>query len=290
MNGCIFLISYRKQLLHTCLKCLNQNFNFRHLYPIYILYHGNIYDDENFRLNIYNIDRNVKFTFVKVPCKTPDNIEEKDMFYNLQDNQYAKQFGKNRIGYLHANYVWNNFMNMAIFDKYDYVMRIDDDSWFKKKIDIDFFSVLERKSYFFGSGFTWNNFNTNHLETRYNLFSWIQKYVNENGYIVKNEQLHKSLNLECNNEYFHKLKWSCGNLNVYNMKLFRTDEWKKYNKGFNDIGGGYKYRWGDIEVIGLYCYIHFENALYDFNLTKGDLYSPQLPKTYKIKSSNYPIT
>jgi len=48
---------------------------------------------------------------------------------------------------------------------------------------------------------------------------------------------------------------------------------------FNDIAGGYRYRWGDCEVIGLYAYMHLDNPLIDFDLRNKNLYSPQLPNT-----------
>ena len=54
--------------------------------------------------------------------------------------------------------------------------------------------------------------------------------------------------------------------------MFKTDSWKKWNQAFNDLGGGYLYRWGDIEVIGLYAYIFLEKPLYDFRLIEQKLY------------------
>ena len=52
LNGCIFLISARKNLLKICLTLLERNYNHRFNYPIHIFYHGNKYDDINFRKSI----------------------------------------------------------------------------------------------------------------------------------------------------------------------------------------------------------------------------------------------
>ena len=59
--------------------------------------------------------------------------------------------------------------------------------------------------------------------------------------------------------------------------MFETESWKTYNNEFNKIAGGYKYRWGDCEVIGLYSYIYLSNPLKNFDLRSKNLYEPQLP-------------
>ena len=57
------------------------------------------------------------------------------------------------------------------------MMRIDDDSWFKKEIPFDFFEELDNRNGYFGTGFTWNHFSSGHMDTRYGLFKWIKNYV-----------------------------------------------------------------------------------------------------------------
>ena len=62
------------------------------------------------------------------------------MFWNLP-NAYAANFGRQRLGYLHANHFWNNFMNYSELDEFDYMMRIDDDSWFNRRLCDDIPSI-----------------------------------------------------------------------------------------------------------------------------------------------------
>lgn len=162
-NGCICLISARKCMLNTCLTCLDKNYNTKYNYPILIFYHGNIYDDINFRNSIESINNKTRYSFHKIEQNIPEHLSEKDMFWNLQNNDYAKNFGKKRLGYLHANYFWNNFMNFEELKKFDYIIRIDDDSWFKSSITFDLFEELDTKGGYFGTGFTWNHFGPNHL-------------------------------------------------------------------------------------------------------------------------------
>ena len=281
-NGCIFLISARKSLLKTCLEYLNKNYNYQFNYPILIFYHGTKYDDIQFQESIKSINSNTKYSFHKIEAKIPEHLSEKDMFWNLPNNNYAKGFTKNRLGYLHANYFWNNFMNFKELENFDYLIRIDDDSWFKNKIDFDFFKKLDENNCYFGTGFTWNSFGPNHLQTRYNLFNWIKNYVEKYNINVKNRQLKESLDGEIDNKLFHTLDWNLGNLNVYNIKMFKTKEWEQYNYEFNKIAGGYKYRWGDIEVIGLFAYIHLDKPLLNLDLKTKDLYDVKLPNTKLI--------
>ena len=118
-KGCIFLISARKKQLKDCLKFLDQNYNKKFKYPILIFYHGNLYDNERFRNSIRSINLKIEYRFHKIVSKLPANINEKDLFWNL-DNPYAKSF-KGRLGYLHANYFWNNFMNFKELNGFDYL-------------------------------------------------------------------------------------------------------------------------------------------------------------------------
>lgn len=278
MKPCIFLISARGNLIEQCLKLLDTNYNRRYNYPTLIFYHGDRYEDPKIRTAISSINDNTEYRFHKIEAKIPDHISEKDLFWNLNNN-YARNFGRKRIGYLHANYFWNNFMYYPELSEFDYMMRIDDDSWFKGNIDFDFFEEINKRKGFFGTGFSWNNFSPSHLQTRHGLFNWIRDYVNRYNVNVKNKQLAESLKGEVDNELFHTLKWNCGNCNIYNRKMFENAEWSQYSKAFNKLAGGYRYRWGDCEVIGLFAYMYLDNPLIDFQIRSSGIYEPQLPNT-----------
>ncbi len=286
-KGCIFLISARKYLLKDCLKYLDQNYNKKFNYPILIFYHGNIYNNKIFRNSIRSINQNTEYRFHKIESKLPSNIKVEDLFWNL-DNPYARNF-KGRIGYLHANYFWNNFMNYKELSDFDYLMRIDDDSWFKEKIDFDFFEELDNKKAFYGTAYTWNHYTESQKNTRINLYIWINEYIKKNKLVVKHKQLRDSLKGEKDNNLFHTLNWSCGNCNIYKKKMFQSANWKRFNKEFNKIAGGYRYRWGDCEVISLYAYIHLNPALIDFDLRSKKIYEPQLPDTKMVLDRKFHI-
>ena len=64
-NGCIFLISARKNILQRCLTYLDNNYNNQFNYPILIFYHGIKYDDIDFRKSIENINIKTKISRCK---------------------------------------------------------------------------------------------------------------------------------------------------------------------------------------------------------------------------------
>lgn len=276
-KGCIFVIAIRKKLLEKTVRDLNKYYNSKYKYPFLVFYHGDTFDDSDYREKMISNNPEFPIIFHKIGYKIPDQLEEKDLFWNRQNN-YARSFGKGRVGYLHANYFWNNFMNYQELSDYDYLHRIDDDSWFKKEVPFDLFEELDNRNGYFGSALTWNHFNQNHLDVRENLFEWIKYYVEKYNVNVKSEQLKESLNGPTNNIIFHTLRWSAGNCNIYNRKMFEMPEWKQYNKEYNDSCGGYRYRWADQEIIGLFAYIHLDNPIVDFNLKEMGIYQGKNPE------------
>ena len=282
-KGCIFLISARKSLIRECLFLLNENYNKKFRYPILIFYHGNLYDDLKFRESIRSINSKVEYRFHKLKAKIPSNLKTKDLFWNLE-NKYARKF-RGRIGYLHAITFKINFINYEQFNEFDYLMVIDDDSWFKRKIEIDLFEELDKNKGLFGTSHMWKNSTERAINTRVNLFNWTKSFIKQNKLVVKDNKLRESLNGDVDNKSFHSLEWNSGNCNVFNRKMFDTDSWKKFNQEFNKIAGGYRYRWGDCEIFGIYSYIFLDPSVMNFNLKGRGLYESQLPGTEFILSN-----
>ena len=127
------------------------------------------------------------------------------------------------------------------------------------------------------------------MNTRINLFNWTKDYLKKEAIKVKDKKLRESLNGNVDNLLFHSLEWNSGNCNIYNRRMFETDSWKKFNKRFNKIAGGYRYRWGDCEIFGIYTYIYLKPSIINFNLQAKGLYEPQLPNTEFVLSKKEEI-
>ena len=126
-NACINILSSRKRCLPHCLKSLYDNWNHKFDYPVYVHYFDDIYDDSNYRDLIWrNVSKNIHFR--SIPYKTPDFLNEEELFYNRRDIQYVRAgFGVGRKGYLHMCHFFNNLFEYpnTEFHKYDYMLSID---------------------------------------------------------------------------------------------------------------------------------------------------------------------
>ena len=279
-NAAIYLLSSRVLLLEKCLLNLYKNWNYKYNYPIYVHYFDDIYNEEFINKINKKISKNI--FFCQIDYKVPDHIDEKDLFYNKVEIPYVrKSFSKKRLGYLHGERFWLNLTSygevgclVKELEKYDYLMRIDDDSYFKGKIDFDLFDIL--KDYPIASAYMYNRYTDRVRDTRLGLWDFYKSYLKKFNYVPKNLNLRKAVT-ENNEIMMHNLYWTAGNCNLYNILEFKKKPWEEYQKELNRFGGHYKNRWGDLETIGLFCYTHFDKEPYNFNLKEKGLYDDKFP-------------
>ncbi len=287
-NAAIYMLSSRKDNLYDCIKSLYECWNNNYDYPVYIHYFDQIYDDSDFQKKFYDISNNIYFKSIKY--RIPFSIKYRDLFFNRQYLNYVKNsFSEDRLGYLHMEYFVSDIYNFGKIGvgckelkKYDFLMRIDDDIKFNNPIEFDLFE--KTKGHPIATGHAWSRTeeelknNNDYFDVRENLYSFIKEYVFENNIHVENNKLRQSI--ENNKEILmHTLKWSAGNLNIYDMKYFNNLIFKKYISKINKYGGAYKHRWGDQEILGLFNYIHYDIPLLDLNLQKNNLYEPRIKNT-----------
>ena len=180
-NAAIYLLSSRTQDLEQCLAYLHKNWNKNHGYPVYVNHFDDIYSEEYISRIKKNISENIHFE--QIDYGVPSHIKEQDLFYNRRYLNYVvRSFPPSRMGYLHMeHYVCNihKFGEKGCLTKnleqYDYLMRIDDDSWFKEQIEEDLFDYVQDCP--IATAFTWNHFDQGHLETRENLWPVYLKYL-----------------------------------------------------------------------------------------------------------------
>ena len=284
LNACIAIISSRTKCLRRCLESLHNNYNYKYDYPVYVIYFDDIYDNEDYRNEVHkNISDNIHFR--SIPYKSPSHILESEMFYNQNDLWYVKNgsFNISRKGYLHMCNYWINFYGYpnTEFEKYDFLMTLDDESGYTKMMEEDPFKVISEKgiemaAYISGQRLRNGNPHQGHRDTRTGLWSFTKDFMVSNGVIPKYQPLREMVSLsdEEGGEKFHFLPWS--DTYVFNMSFARTELWRKWVKAVNDNGGVYKYRWGDNEIISLYGMMTQEDGITNLGYVKGGFHDQGL--------------
>lgn len=287
-NAAVLMVSGRKEILSKTLSLFYNNWNNYFKYPVYIYDIGDVYSKNEIKFYESNFDN---LTFVKLFPTVPSNIKEKDLFYNRTYNRYVKKkFDYRRIGYLHMIYFKSN---MTLFGEwkcknqflinYDYLMIIDDDSWFKKKIEFDLFNRLN--NFPMATAVSGVYRDKNLTRTRENLLRFIREYVDKENIDVKNKCLRDILRSKDENALTN-LTFSIGNLDLFDLRVFKSEKYKNYIKSVNNFGGQYKYRWGDIEITNLFVHLYYESGIFNYNLPE-EVYSPQYPNVKPVYFSQF---
>ncbi len=279
-NAAIYLLSSRTLLLEECLKNLFNNWNYKYNYPVYVHHFNDIYSKSFIKKVNNNISKNIFFH--QIDYEVPAHIKESELFYNKKDIKYVRLcFPKRRLGYLHGERFWVNITSygqkgclIKEMSKYKYLMRIDDDSYFKKKIDYDLFDKSVKNP--IATAYMYNFVTWRVTDTRVGLWDFYKKYLKKYNYTPKNDSLRQAV-LEDDESKMHELYWTAGNCNLYNLEMFKNSPWEEYLKELNEFGGHYKYRWGDLETIGLFGYTHFDSKPYNHRLKDQGLYSDKFP-------------
>ncbi len=267
-NGCVNILSSRHKCLPYCLKSLWDNWNHRYNYPVYVHYFDDIYDSQRYRELMWeNVSENIHFR--KVPYETPSFLKEEELFYNRRDLWYVRaSFPPTRKGYLHMCHYYNNLYGYpnTEFEKYDYILSVDDESKFTKEVPYDFFEVLSNREELAGALKVTHAANKpphqGNFDCRVGQWEHIKNYIQKYNIEPQSEFIKKLLsdpNAETN--YHQK---SSADSYVFKTELFRTKEWKQWNKELNESGGIYKYRWGDDELNYLFFLVHHNYPVYDF--------------------------
>jgi hypothetical protein len=149
--------------------------------------------------------------------------------------------------------------------KYDYLMKIDDDSLIKKKINFDLFDKL--KKYPLATARLQISNRKDYSLVRENLLNFLKNFFISKRIKIRNSILAKAIKKNDEN-YLLRIPYSIGNLDLYNMKIVKNSLFKEYIKRVNLFGGQYKYRWGDIEIINLFFYAFYKRPIYDFKFSK----------------------
>ena len=138
-NNAIVMLVARTNIIETSLNFFFKYWNNKYQYPIYIHTFGNIISP-SLKKKIYNnISKNI--FFIKINPQIPNNIKETELYYNRKYLKYVRAaFPKKRLGFLHmCNFLTNinSYGKKGCISnrlkKYDNLMFVDDDIYFKKK-------------------------------------------------------------------------------------------------------------------------------------------------------------
>lgn len=239
--------------LKLALELLYKNFNNKYKYPVLITTFGRQYS-KGFINDIHkNIDSEIKFIELPKP-QIPPHIKEEELFYHRKEIPYVrKSFPKSRIGFLHTNqFVTGGIQKYPEMQKYDYVLKMDDDTFIIDEIDFDIFKLMRDNNYKFGP-FTVKKLNyKNARQCEIGLRELVKKYIKENNIDPVNKSaLDKDGNWD-NVGIFDPTIWD--------LNIFRNENWKRWWNYVNKSGGIYKYRWGDQEIHILYTRMYYPSS------------------------------
>lgn len=258
MQAVIWYIATRPCLKKN-LELLYKNFNNKYKYPVLVTTFGKQYS-KRFIKNIHkNIDPSIKFIELPKP-EIPSHIKEKELFYHRKEIAYVKnRFPKSRIGFLHTNqFVTAGIYELPEMQKYDYVLKMDDDTFIVHKIDFDIFKFMQEGNYKFGPFAIKRYDYKNSLDCEIGFRDLVKRYIRENDI----KPVSSAIDSEGNWNNVGVLHPS-----ILDLNMFKTESWKKWWNYVNLSGGIYKYRWGDQEIHILYTRMFYpDSAWHNFDL------------------------
>lgn len=226
-------------------RLVQKHFNDKYGYDLILFHEGNILPDHR----------------SKIRCETPE-VE----FVDVSDIAFTLPAGVNEqwwkgsqwsAGYRHMC----RFYSVQIWEyvsEYDYIMRLDDDSYIESPIDYDVFSFMEEHD--LNHGFVHTKIDL-HEETKLTLPEFTQKYVQQNEV----EIVCPMAEINYKNYY--------NNFSVMNVDFWQRDPVQDYLRAVDRSLGIYKHRWGDSTIIALALKLFAQpNELYkfvDFKYTHG---------------------
>ena len=212
--------------LKRSLSLLDENFNNRFKYPV-LIFHEDFDDElmEDIRKSTYS---NLRFEKIRFEIPTFLNIKEIPKAVYVNDTPFS-------LGYRHMC----RFMSVPIFQhpavkNYDYLWRLDTDSFLLDKIDYDVFELMKSNDYIYGYLTIWKD----EKDAVKGLWDATKQFLKENN--IKPTFLNKFISNETwDMSYYYT------NFEISKIDFWLSDGPLNYFNYLDRIGGTYKYRWGD---------------------------------------------
>ena len=114
-----------------------------------------------------------------------------------------------------------------------------------------------------------------HKDITEKLWFFYKQFIDKNKIRPINNILSKAI-ISDDEEAIYNLEYTCGALEIYNLKLITNNFWDQYINEVNIFGGNYKYRWGDMQVINLFVRTFFENPILNLDLINKDIFNSKI--------------
>jgi len=262
-NGVIWYIAARRCLKEN-LELLYENFNREYNYPVIVYSFGDVYSDK-FKKDIWSrLDPEIRFITLDVP-DLPTNVPESELFYNRRDIKYVRDFfPPSRVGYLHTNnFVAGYVMNHPEIASYDYGLKMDDDTFFVKKVPNDIILEASRNGYVYAPSDTKTFDGERAMDTQVGMRDLFSEYLIEENIVPVSDSFDENRNWDGFGPY---------DPTVWDFRIFRDEKWDVWWRKVDESGGMYRYRWGDLEVHTLFVKAHYpDSAWHDYEMYNNDI-------------------
>ena len=280
-KSAIIILVARTNIIYKTLSLFYKNWNNNFQYPIYIHTFGDLISSELKEKINKEIDSTIEF--IEIFPKIPSHIAEKELYYNRKYHENVKKaFSKKRIGFLHMCSFLANVSNYGAegciskkLENFDNLMFFDDDIYYKKEIKFDLFESLNK--YSLVTGFTSKiEKNKTNLACIENLWEFYKNYIISNNITPKDKQLANAV-INDDENILHQLNFSAGCMEIYNMKVFKKDNWYKFINEVNKYGGFYKFRWNNNYLTNLFLRTYYVEPIKYLNLLEDEIIDTKFP-------------
>jgi len=229
-KSCIYYLVYEHPIhlrrLEASLKLLSENFTKKNPYPIVFGHEGLSKEAKNFIRKAAPIE--VDIYFKQVDFSLPDyseeilsKIPEKFVWDGIWDKNAFFS-----MGYRHMCRWFSGAMYLdPFFDKVDYVMRLDSDSYIIDNIKNDPFQVMKDKDAIYG---------------------WVDTFVDDENVIVGLNDFCQDI-APSDNDIQSNLAYET-NFFIQKCSWFKSDKWMNFFKPIDESGYIYSRRWGDAPI------------------------------------------
>lgn len=263
----------RSSMMAEALRSIYSKFNKKFNYPIILFHEQKL--SEQLKLDFRRDCPKCNLFFQMINFSVPSQYKKNLL---LIDKLLARDAGKGRIC-SRADDV--NYRTMCrfqshlvylepILDGLEYTWRLDDDSRLLSPINYDIFLFMEERKFVYG----WTVVTQDEVLCVKNLWEVVKLYV--------------EIKLLNRTTFFYKWPYPLiymNNFEISSVRFFKSGNYTKYISYLDELGGIYRYRWGDapIKTLALSLFVPLNQVHYfeDIQYNHGGMRNP--PNLERVK-------